>query len=88
MADKRAWDSYIKGERKFSDTTTVRDPNFTKNANGNRKTRLRSARNNFDDHGWQKIKPEWKQVEDSIKRHEKKAKLEEAQELLEDLPWR
>ena len=84
MADKKAWDSYIKGERKFSDTTTVRDPNFTKNANGDRKTRLRSARNNFDDHGWQKIKPEWKQVEDSIKRHEKKS-LKEAQELLEEI---
>lgn len=89
MADKKAWDSYIKGERKYSDTTVARDSKFTKNANGDRATRLRSARNNFDDHGWQKIKPEWKQVEDSIKRHEKKVRknssLKEAMEVLEEL---
>ena len=85
MADKKAWDSYIKGERKYSDTTVARGPKFTKNANGDRATRLRSARNNFDDHGWQKIKPEWKQVEDSIKRHKKKAKLAEALSLMEVL---
>lgn len=83
LADEKAFKSWAKGDRKQLDVQTVRDPEFTKNASGERKTRLRSHSNNYTKSGGRKIKPEWKQVEDSIKRHEKKAKLAEALSLME-----
>lgn len=89
LADEKAFKSWAKGDRKQLDVQTVRDPEFTKNASGERKTRLRSHNNNYTKSGGRKIKPEWKQVEDSIKRHEKKVQknssLKEAMEVLEEL---
>lgn len=85
LADEKAFKSWAKGDRKQLDVQTVRDPEFTKNASGERKTRLRSHSNNYTKSGGRKIKPEWKQVEDSIKRHEKKAKLAEALSLMEEI---
>ena len=89
LADEKAFKSWAKGDRKQLDVQTVRDPEFTKNASGERKTRLRSHSNNYTKSGGRKIKPEWKQVEDSIKRHEKKVQknspLKEAMEVLEEL---
>ena len=70
LANKKAWNSWVKGERKSNTTDTARTE--TKNTKGERKTRLRSPNNNYRSGGYSKTKPEWKQVEDSIKRHEKK----------------
>lgn len=75
LADEKAMQSWLKGDLKNSDVSVIRNPEFTKNASGERKTRLRSADNHYDSkNGSLKIKPEWKQVSDSIKRHEKKSK--------------
>ena len=77
MADKEAFKSWAKGERNQLDVTTARSPEYTKNANGERKTRLRSPENNYTN-GFEKVKPEWKQVSDSKKRHDKKVNKNEA----------
>lgn len=70
LADEKAWKSWAKGDLKNPDVDVIRDSEFTKNSNGERKTRIRSG--HYDKMGNSKYKPEWKQVEDSIKRHEKK----------------
>ena len=86
LANEKAFNSWVKGEGKQPTVETKRGAEYTKNASGERKTKLRSPQNNYTKAGFSKVKPEWKQVEDSIKRHdEKKAKLGEALELLEDL---
>ena len=81
LADEKAWKSYAKGDLKNPDVDVIRDPEFTKNSNGERKTRIRSG--HYDKMGMMKYKPEWKQVEDSIKRHEKK--VSEALDLMEEI---
>ena len=86
LANKKAWDSWVKGERKFNTTDVARTE--TKNTKGERKTRLRSPNNNYRSGGFSKTKPEWKQVEDSIKRHEKKVaseSFEQAIKILEEI---
>ena len=87
-ADYKAYQAWVKGERNQNDVAVVRSPEFTKNANGERATRLRSG--HYTENGGAKIKPEWKQVEDSIKRYAKKQakkgpKITEALSLMEEI---
>ena len=85
MADAKAWDDWTKGKRRSNHTSISRHE--TKNSEGERKTRLRSPNNNYRS-GYSKVKPEWKQVEDSIKRHEKKVvseSFEQAINILEEI---
>ena len=85
MADAKAWDDWTKGKRRSNHTSISRHE--TKNSEGERKTRLRSPNNNYRS-GYSKVKPEWKQVEDSIKRHEKKVvseSFEQAINILEEV---
>ena len=86
MADAKAWDDWTKGKRRSNHTSIARHE--TKNSEGERKTRLRSPNNNYRSGGFSKTKPEWKQVEDSIKRHEKKVaseSFEQAINILEEI---
>lgn len=63
-ADEQARKSWIKGERKNPDVMVARSAEYTKNANGERKTRMRS--------GHYSPKTEGEKVAASIKRHDKK----------------
>lgn len=83
LADKKAYYDWVTGKRKHSNVSVARGAEYTKNANGERKTRLRSDSNNYDKYGNSSGKTESQKISASIKRHEKKYNKNEA--LMEEI---
>ena len=83
LANEKAFQSWVKGERKQPTVETARSPEYTKNANGERETRLRSYNNNYNKYGYSKPKTDSQKIDASIQRNKKK--LNKAYEAMEEI---
>ena len=85
LANEKAFQSWVKGERKQPTVETARSPEYTKNANGERETRLRSYNNNYNKYGYSKPKTDSQKIDASIQRNKKK--INKAYESIEEITF-
>ena len=85
LANEKAFQSWVKGERKQPTVETTRSPEYTKNANGERETRLRSYNNNYNKYGYSKPKTDSQKIDASIQRNKKK--LNKTYEAMEEISF-